>query len=113
MMGAILNRIRDFFLTSSGFNGVLLSSLGLELKVTWSEMQRFVSDLVRQDKVSLAFASYSTNPHIKRLPDLPIDEQVRRFAIDDPHTICAYPSPQVIRDDPSEFVDGNRSLKAN
>lgn len=98
MLESILNRIRDFFLASGDYNGILLSSLYQEIGVSWADMQSYLSELVRQNKISLSFASHTINPHIKRLPDLLVDEQLERLIKEDPNTICAYPSPGVIRD---------------
>jgi len=60
-------------------------------------MRELINALVRENKISLTFASHSGNPYIKRLSDLPVDDQLTRLAEEDLWTICAYPSPQAIR----------------
>jgi hypothetical protein len=55
------------------------------------------SKLVQEEKISLVFASHSINPHIKRLPDLPLDEQLEKLSNEEPNTICAYPTSHLIR----------------
>lgn len=96
MQERVLSRILSFFLASSDFNGILLSQLRDEMKLSSTDLQSIVADLIKDEKVTLAFASYSINPHIKRLPDLPLDKQLERLDRDDPSTICAYPSSKVI-----------------
>lgn len=95
--GAALGRISEFFNSSPDFNGILLSALCEEFGVTWPKMRVTVGRLVRSGEISLAFASNSINPHVKRLPDLPVEEQLSKLAAEDPQTVCAYPSPDVIR----------------
>lgn len=97
MRDAVLNRIRDHFAASTDFNGVLLSTLYGEMNTTWPKLRLTLGRLIRAGEISLAFASHSINPHIKRLPDLPVEEQLSRLTAEEPHTICAYPSPEVIR----------------
>ncbi len=87
--------VREFFTNSTGFNGILLSALQDESR--WPNMLETVGSLVSDGEISLAFASHSINPHIKRLPDLPIDEQLTRLAAEDPNAVCVYPSPKAIR----------------
>src|SRR6266404_1083104 len=91
----VFTTVREFFTNSTGFNGILLSALQDESR--WPNMLETVGSLVSDGEISLAFASHSINPHIKRLPDLPIDEQLTRLAAEDPNTVCVYPSPKAIR----------------
>jgi hypothetical protein len=97
MVDVVLRRVSDFFTASHDFNGILLSALCAEFDITWQKMRVTVNRLVRSGEISLAFASHRTNPHIKRLPDLPVEDQLSRLKAEDPQTICAYPSPDVIR----------------
>jgi hypothetical protein len=91
----VLNRILDFFTRSSGFNGILVTDLCTEFLISWPEMQEILSQLVQENKITLVFASHSINPHIKRLPDLPVKEQISRLFEEGP-IICAYPTSDVI-----------------
>ena len=97
MKERISTRIRDFFLSSSDFNGILLAKLCEEFDLNWSEIQPHITDLLSEEAISLTFGSHSLNPHIKRLPDLPFAEQLERLATEDPLTCCAYPSSREIR----------------
>ena len=91
-----MHRIVDFFLRSPDFNGILLTHLRGEMELAWADLQTIIADLMKGEEVTLAFESHSGDPHIKRLPDLPLDEQLKRLKSDDPSTTCAYPSSRVI-----------------
>jgi hypothetical protein len=93
----LLRRVGDFFTGSTDFNGILLSALCEEFDMTSAKMGVTVGRLVRSGDISLAFASHSINPHIKRLPDLPVADQLSKLKLEDAHTICAYPSSDIIR----------------
>lgn len=93
----VLNRILDFFARSLDFNGILVPDLSTEFGVPWSEMREILGQLVQENRISLAFSSHSLNPHVKRLPDLPVDKQVAKLFEEEPYTICAYPTSDVIR----------------
>ena len=87
-----LDAIRTFFVESRDFNGIPVSRLAERQGIPWPDVRRMVQDLVTARKVDLVFASHSGNPHIKRLPDLPVDVQLAKLETDDPAAICAYPS---------------------
>jgi hypothetical protein len=93
----ILHEIHDFFLGSLDFNGILLSDLRENVGIPWDEVRRDLAHLVEGAKITLVFASHSINPHIKRVPDLPVSDQLARLWAQDPATICAYPTAEVIR----------------
>lgn len=97
MKEKILSRILDFFVTSSDFNGILVLNLGTEFGAPWSEIRETLSQLAQENRISLAFASHSLNPHNKRLSDLPIDRQLAKLFEEEPYTICAYPTCNIIR----------------
>lgn len=100
-----LHRIRDFFVGSRDFNGIPLDALARELLqrhgLPAGQFRAHIRALVRNGKISLHFASHSQNPHIKRIPDLPIEEQLRRLdgylKDGDNDRVCAYPSADVIQ----------------
>ena len=94
----VLKRIVDFFARSSDFNGILALNLGAEFLTSWSEMREILSQLVQENRISLAFASYSINPHNKRLSDLSVDKQVAKLFEEEPYTMCAYPTSDEICD---------------
>lgn len=94
----ILSRVLNFFVKSHDFNGILVSDLIDEHGFSCPKIREVIGQLVEENKINLAFASHSLNPHIKRLQDLPIKNQLVKLTEEDPHTICAYPSFEVIRD---------------
>lgn len=96
-----LNRILNFFTESSDFNGIPVYDLSAEFGVSWVKMRDILSELLKGKRITLEFASHSVNPHIKRLPDLPLDQQLTKLFNEDPLSICAYPTSDVI----SGFVD--------
>jgi hypothetical protein len=97
MKDYILDKITRFFLTSSDFNGILLCNLAEVVKKPWPDTQHHVAKLLQDGKITLSFSSHTGNPHIKRLPDLSVPEQLAKLSAEDPDTICAYPSAGVIR----------------
>jgi hypothetical protein len=92
----ILNRIVDAFVQSNDFNGICASNLSRIFTLTESEVQARLSSLISVGKVNLAFESHSTNPHIKRLPDLPVDVQLTKLNKDELNSICVYPTGEAI-----------------
>lgn len=96
MRQRILKRICDYFLGSLDFNGILIASLCEEFGVTWADIQPEITRLVQDGQISLAFGSHSLNPHIKRLRELSISEQLDRLGKEDPLLCCAYPSTHAV-----------------
>lgn len=92
-----LTRILDFYLKSSDFNGILLSKLGAELKFTQARLTKELTPLIRDQKITLVFASHSINPHIKRIANLSIKEQLAKIESESPDSCCAYPTEAIIR----------------
>jgi len=48
--------------------------------------------LVEARSIDLVFASHSENPHVKRIPELPVEDQLARLATENPSTFCVYPT---------------------
>lgn len=99
-----LQRIRDFFVQSRAFNGIPLDALAKELKqefgLSAGQFRAHIRALVRSERVSVHFASHSQNSHIKRITDLPIEEQLTRldaYFEQGNDAVCAYPSADIIR----------------
>ncbi len=86
-----------FYSRSSGFNGLPLSTL---LKVLNDPDGTVVAliESVTNKRVSCAFASVSANPHIKRLRDLPVDQQIELLSTEPPGSVCLYPSTELARE---------------
>lgn len=92
----ILAVIRDFFVDSRDFNGIPASGLARAVGLEWAELRPRIEALVRVRKVDAAFAGYAVNPHIKRLPDLPVDAQAKGLELEEPTGICLYPAAEVV-----------------
>lgn len=91
---SIEREVTTFFLASSDFNGLPLSSF-LRRGADKQALFAAVGDLVCAGKISCAFASVSVNPHIKRLPDLPVERQVA-LLVKEPDGTCLYPSANLV-----------------
>lgn len=94
----VLGKVVAFFTTSRDFNGIPLRELIRTVDVPRDDVVAAVADLVRSERVTLAFASRSENPHIKRLPDLSPDVQLAALnepGVDD--DACVYPTSEVLR----------------
>jgi hypothetical protein len=98
MNDAILNRVFTFFQESRDFNGILLLNLLAGVSASPDQARDAVAQLVQDGKVTLTFASHAGNPHIKRLPDLPVEQQLARLEVDDPDSLCIYPTASVVRE---------------
>lgn len=85
----LLRRITSFYLGSSDFNGMSLHGVG----VPPAELARRVTELVREDLVSLEFGDTHPNPHIKALEQVPLEAQLEKIARLPLATACAYPTP--------------------
>lgn len=84
MKDAILNHVFAFFQTSRDFNGILLCRVAEVFHAEPDTPRDTVAELVEAGKLTLTFASHVINPHIKRLPDLPVDQQLARLRADGP-----------------------------
>jgi hypothetical protein len=95
-----------FFLNSSDFNGLPLTALLRTLGDKPSVREALVGS-VRSQRVSCAFSSISSNPHIKRFPDLPVEQQVTQLAAEPASGVCLYPCANLVREhtDVSAFND--------
>lgn len=80
---------------SDGFNGLPAAALA----GSYDDVGTLRSDLatlIRSGAATAVFAKFSVNMHIKRLPDLPIDQQVELVLTEDVHSYCLYPTAQVV-----------------
>jgi len=92
-----LRAISDSFVRSHDFNGVPARRLLAAFNVGRPELEGQLSRLLISGQISLAFASHSENPHIKRLLDLPLDAQLAQLPKEDINGICVYPAADTIR----------------
>jgi len=93
----ILAEVVDFYLGSADFNGIPVPQLQRTFDLSWPDLQDSLIELINSQKISLTFDTVQANPHIRMLPDLPVDDQVRRLQSYGPDGINAYPTTAVVR----------------
>lgn len=73
MKDLIENRVYNFFIESSDFNGIPLRNISRELKINYEYSIDLIKELVIEDIISI---QSSTNPHIIRFKHYPVDSQI-------------------------------------
>ena len=95
----LLDAIADSFIESAKedhFNGLVASAL-LRVQESPERLRESLSAFTRTGQVTAVFSRLSLNMHIKRLPDFPIEEQLK-LLIDEPlNAFCLYPTASVVR----------------
>jgi hypothetical protein len=96
----VLERIRDFFVHSSDFNGIPIKNLKSNVALSSDQLRSVLESLINQGRITLSFASVSVNPHVKRTADMRPSEQLEHLAgaLRGVDQCCAYPSASVIRE---------------
>ena len=91
---ALLNRIIDFYLNSSDFNGIRVNVI---LGDSGPDALKTLKKLVERGLVEVYSSEYD-NPHIKRLSALSIPQQLRFLdAADGEEQVCLFPSVKTMR----------------
>jgi hypothetical protein len=90
----LLTIVSDFFATSHDFNGIPSEKLAKRAGSTWEEIRPAVSALIRDRRIDAVFNTHQENPHVRRFPALPSDEQINRLATND--FFCLYPTTEVM-----------------
>jgi hypothetical protein len=84
----LLAAITEKYLSSEEFNGYRLGSVELPRE----ELDPLLGDLVEGGVISLNFATYHPNPHIKAFPPEPVPDQLQKLAeLSDLTHLTAYP----------------------
>lgn len=92
----ILNQVITYYCKSSDCNGIPLQQLYESNNALFPDKAAFidtVSELIAQRKVDLI---YDSNPHIKRFPVLPVEDQINLIQSKF-EEVCLYPSPSEIK----------------
>lgn len=85
----LLATITDHYLAGTDFNGFPLRLLD---PVPREQLDTLLTELVSAELISLNFATYHPNPHVKAFPPEPIDDQLQKLAeLDDRTHLTAYP----------------------
>jgi hypothetical protein len=88
---SLLAAVVEFYLGSSDFNGMPAPLLAAHQGPGWRHVVR---RLVKAGRLEVLTANIALNPHIKRLPAPPVEDQLR--ALDDTDEVahvCVYPHP--------------------
>jgi hypothetical protein len=96
----ILANIISVFIASAqrdSFNGIVAASLQ-RFTDDPALLRCLLADLVRAGKVTCVFASRDANMHIKRFPDMLIEEQLSFLTSEHLEQFCLYPSDSEIAD---------------
>lgn len=81
---------------SDGFNGVVGSAL-LRIQRNPQKLRTELSALVRDGRVAAVFSRLSVNIHIKRFPDISIEEQLKLLAVEPLGAFCLYPAASAVK----------------
>jgi hypothetical protein len=100
---AILEQITDFYLSSGDFNG--LPGITLTKRFGSNTLLRSLIELIEEDKASVVFGNVHPNPHIRALPDIPKEEQIRKLQARELSAACVYPLEKYLQEviDRSEY----------
>src|SRR5436305_771601 len=96
----LLTAITEKYLSSEEFNGFPLGGTDVQR----DELDGLLGELIEAGAISLNFATYHPNPHIKAYPPEPVPDQLRKLsALGDLTHLTAYPEPahleQLVSDD--------------
>ena len=90
----LLKAIANPFIESAkrdSFNGIVASAL-LRLQANPEKLRTQLAALIEDRQITAVFSRLSMNMYIKRLPDIPIEEQLKPL-IDEPlEAFCLYPA---------------------
>src|SRR5436309_583736 len=95
----ILDAIVHAFVDSAkrdGFNGLVASAL-LRIEPNSENLRTEVRALIRDNQASAVFSRAAVNMHIKRLPDLPIEDQLKLPADEPLPSFCLYPTASAVQ----------------
>jgi hypothetical protein len=101
-ISAVAEKIAIFYNNSGDFNGLPLTSV-VQMVENATLARDIVQGMVLSGQVNCAFYSLSGNPHIKRLPDPPIDIQISLLK-EEEYNICICPTKQII----DRYLDANQ-----
>lgn len=97
LQDSVLQMVTEFYLASRDFNGLPLQHIIDDSGIREDELKDVITALIKRGRVALYFGELHTNPHIKRLSELPKEKQVEALQKADLHHACAYPSRSHLR----------------
>jgi hypothetical protein len=96
---ALLETISSAFIESAkknGFNGVVASTL-LRLGANEEALRVSIAHLIMQKRITAVFSRRDANMHIKRLPELSVQEQIELMESEELCGFALYPSESEVR----------------
>jgi hypothetical protein len=97
----IVEKCRNFYLSSKSFNGYPIGRLKRELGVSDGEAKKLLEELIRTDQVTVEFGNYHPNPHIKAFESLSSQAQLKLLSeLEFGGHFCLYPSRSNLAGDP-------------
>jgi len=97
----ILERVVRFYLESSDFNGIPAWQLMQEYQQTNDVLKGILRELIESGSVAANFGDRHPNPHIRALPDEPIERQSEKISETEAPGYCVYPTKRALE----RFVD--------
>lgn len=94
----ILERITEFYLNSTDFNGFPVRIIADDLKLAEDELKDILISLIQEDKISLNFGDVHPNPHIKAFREEPTTKQIEKLHRSNLEQVCAYPSCSYLKE---------------
>lgn len=94
---SLTRHVWNKYVSSGDFNGTPVAPLAKVLGFNEDQIKQIISQLMHEGKLTLCFED-SGNPHIKRLPDRSLDEQLKKLQDDSIQWICAYPSSGLLKE---------------
>jgi hypothetical protein len=73
------------------FNGLRAENL-LETVSDPDKLRAYLSELIEERRIDGVFSKYEVNIHIKRMPVIPVDEQLTRVSENSLDSFCVYPT---------------------
>ena len=103
----VLEAIREHFVRSRDFNGILASRLAEQVGLSHSNLIAVLERLLTSEEVAIAFYRFQDNPHVLRLLPPDIQRQRELLRSEPPSQFCVYPTAKVLghRIDLPAFAD--------
>ena len=104
----ILKKVTDYYLGSSGFNGIPIHTIQQQIDSAWDEAKEYIHELINAELIGIIDSDTDINPHIIRLGFEPKEIQISKLDEADIHA-CVYPlvnhldkvvNPDDFRDEP-------------
>ena len=84
----ILREVTDHYLNSGDFNGLF----ALKLTGDQEQLKSALSQMIREDRISLTFGDIHPNPHIKAFEAEPASKQLEKIDTLGLQSVCIYPT---------------------